>query len=621
MIYGVKGSDNGVKRSEKTNVPGCAIVLSLPFTPFHSLSLLLFLLLLPATIHSQCGVKVKPADAKAYSEALSLYDGRRYHEAAQAMRRVAGRNPKAADPQFWLGMMAVKDGFNATGIRRYFTRCIELCPQYPNALAHFYMGMIYYTDDRYDDAVAELQRYFELANGAENTDRAVSAAYEEASNYLYWSQFLAEATLNMAPFDPQPVAGVSSKHDEMLPFLTVDGKEFYYLRLMPEPQGPTIYHRELERKQWQLCCSRWRDTAFTAGTVLPAPFNSGDPEGGVTITADGKELYYSVIHYVNGYANSDIYRVRRVAGKWQVPEALGPQVNGDRTWESQPTVSADGSVLLFASNRQGGQGGIDIWRCHRLPNGDWSRAENLGANVNTTGNEKAPFLAADGRTLYFLSDGWQGFGGYDIYFSNLADPYGNRPTNLGLPINTENDEVSFGVTADGRRAYFGGRMENSRSADILMFDLYPAARPEPMRQCHMKVTGLRGVRDTVLMLSEQYSTAVTFADSLSLPTIVCGKARDFGAGTVTLNDTVAPLNVRYLPGSRLSPDDEMVVDALASWLVAHPRVHMAIECPKSTDARAVYDRLRAKGIRPDRITYRGGTDIKSPQIKLITHNS
>ena len=569
------------------------------------------------SLQAQCGVKVKPADTKAYNDALTLYEGHRYSEASQVMRRVAGRNPKAADPQFWLGMMAVKDGFNATGIRRYFTRCIELCPQYPNALAHFYMGMIYYTDDRYDDAVAELERYFELANGVDNTDRAVSAAYEEASNYLYWSQFLAEATLNMAPFDPQPVAGVSSKHDEMLPFLTADGQEFYYLRRLPEPQAPTIYHRELERKQWQLCCSRLKDTAFTAGSVLPAPFNSGAPEGGVSITADGPELYYSIIHNVNGYSNSDIYCVRRVAGRWQKPEALGPQVNGDRSWESQPTVSADGRVLLFASNRQGGQGGIDIWRCHRLPNGDWSRAVNLGPNVNTRGNEKAPFLAADGRTLYFLSDGWQGFGGYDIYFANLDDPYGNRPTNLGLPINTEGDEVSFGVTADGRRAYFGGRVEGSRSSEILMFDLYPAARPEPMKLCHIALAGPRGERDTAIMLSEQYATVVAFGDSLSLPTIVCGKARDF-KGRVALDDTVAPLNIKFLPGSRLSPEDEMVVDALAAWLVAHPRVRIDIECPVSTEARAVHERLRAKGIRPGRVAYRGGTDIKRPQIRLAT---
>ena len=587
---------------------------------FKAILLLLIAFHFPlSALNAQCGVKVKPADAKTYQEGLSHYEAKRYKEAAQALRRVAGRNPKAADPQFWLGMTAVKDGFNATAIRRYFTRCIELCPEYPNALAHFYMGMILYTDDKYEEAAVELQKYFDLANGSGSTDKAVGAAYEEASNYLYWSQFLAEATLNMAPFDPHPVAGVSSKHDEMLPFLTVDGREFYYLRRMPEKQAPTIYHRELEREEWHLCSGKWKDTAFDTGRPLPPPFNSGAPEGGVSITADGRELYYSVIHNVNGYSNSDIYMVRRdERGNWQRPQALGPQVNGDRSWESQPTVSADGRLLFFASNRQGGQGGIDIWRCHRLPNGDWSRAENMGPNVNTRGNEKAPFIAADSRMLYFLSDGWQGFGGYDIYFTNLADPYGNRPTNLGLPINTESDELSFGVTADGRQAYFSGRVEGSRSSEILMFDLYPAARPEAMKLCRLKVSGPRGAGDTLLVLSEQYDNTVTLADSLSLPYIKCGRAREYGASVVTLNDTLMPLYATFLAGSRLSSEGEQVADALAKWLTTRPRVRLMVECPKLTDAKAVCDRLRTKGIRPDRVSYHGGTDVPRPQIRLIT---
>ena len=568
----------------------------------------------PIALQAQCGVKVKTADRSAYEEAVKLIEGHHYHDGAAKMRRVAQRNVKAADPQFWLGIAAAGDGFNATGIRRYFTKCIDLCPAYPNPLAHYYMGIIHYTDKRYDDAVIELEKYFTLSNG--NTDRLIGAAYEDASNYLYWSQFLAEATLNMAPFDPQRVAGVSSKHNEMLPYLSIDGREFYYLRELPVEQGHTFYARELEQKRWRLCCSRWQDTTFSKGIELPPPFNSGLPEGSVSLTADGKELYFSIITNNQGYANSDLYRVRRKGGRWQQAENLGPQVNGDRTWESQPSVSADGQTLFFASNRKGGQGGIDIWRCHRLKNGDWSRPENLGSNVNTAGKDKGPFIAADGRTLYFLSDGWQGFGRYDVYFADLADIYGNRPTNLGLPINTEDDEISFGVTADGRRAYFSGRVEESRSADILIFDLYPAARPEPMALRHVTLTGSHGSRDTLLILSESNLNTVVLADSGTLPTICCGKARDFGSKVLPLEDTLAPLTVTFLSGSRLTPEGELVTDALAQWLIGHPRIHLAIECPKITESRTVYDRLRRQGIRPDRLSHRGGTDIPHPQIRL-----
>ena len=551
--------------------------------------------------------QVKPADRKAFDEAVAKYEKRQYRESAQQMRHVAGRNPKAADPQFWLGMTAVKDGFNVTAIRRYFSRCIELEPDYPQPLAHYYMGLIHYTDDRYEEAAAELDKYFALANGSD--DKAVNAVYEEASNYLYWSRFLAEATLNMAPFDPQRVAGVSSKHNEMLPYLSPDGQTFYYLREVPAATERTFYARELEQKQWRLYSSKkTSDTTFSKGVELPPPFNSGDPEGSVSLTADGSELYYSVIHNSGGYANSDIYRVRRVDGRWQQPENCGPQVNGDRTWESQPSISADGQTLYFASNRKGGQGGIDLWRCRRLKNGDWSRAENLGSNINTAGNEKCPFLAADGRTLYFLSDGWQGFGGYDIYFANLADPYGNRPTNLGLPVNSENDELSFGVTADGQRAYFAGRMEGSRSSDILMFDLYPAARPEPMLLCTMKVSSPKGVRDTLMILSEKYMNVVTVDEEGMLPTIRCGKAKELHKTGMTLNDSVARMNLL----------DMAVVDALAAWLVEHPRVRLSLECPKREDAQAAYDRLRQKGLRAERFTCRGGTDIEFPRIIRLT---
>lgn len=552
---------------------------------------------------------IKPADHKAYNEALAKYEKRHYREAAQQMRHVASRNPRSADAQYWLGMAAVKDGFNTAAIRRYFSKCIELSPDYPDALAHYYMALVHYTDNRFEEAVGELDKYFARVNGSDNAQW--NAVYEEASNYLYWSRFLAEAELNRAPFDPQRVAGVSSKHNELLPYLSPDGKTFYYLREMPVSTERTFYARELEQKQWRLYYSkRQGDTLFSRGAEMPAPFNSGDPEGGVCLTADGNELYYSIIRNSGGYANSDIYRVRRLDGVWQQPEALGPQVNGDRTWESQPTISADGSTLIFASNRKGGAGGIDLWRCHRLKNGDWSRAENLGTAINTAGNEKAPFLAADGRTLYFLSDGWQGFGGYDIYFANLEDPYGNRPTNLGLPINSESDELSFGVTADGRQAYFSMRQEGAHSSDILMFDLYPAARPEAMRLCSLTLESPTGTRDTLLMLSEQYANVVSFDGDGLLPAIRCGKAGELDRRRMQLSDSVSVMNL----------NDPLVTNALADWLLQHPRVHIFLECPKASDAQAAYDRLKQKGLRPERLSYRGNSDIKTPRIKLNTEH-
>ncbi len=552
-----------------------------------------------------CVVKVKSSDEKTYNEALEHYGKKYYREASQLMRRVAQHNPKAADPQFWLGMMSVRNGFNTTGIRKYFTRCMELCPDYPNALAHYYMGVIYYTDEHYQEARAELETYFRMANGSD--DREQTAVYDEASAYLHWAQFLADAELHRAPFNPRPLSGVSSRRNENLPFITPDGKRCYFLREVALKKDRTaIYASTTEKTQWKLFCSEWRDTAFTSGVELPAPFNQGAPEGGVSVTADGHTLYFSRITNNGGYANSDLYCAELDAegAKWKV-SPLGNGINGDRSWESQPSVSADGQWLYFASNRKGGQGGIDIWRCHRLKNGDWSRPENLGPHVNTVGNDKFPFVHADGHTLYFVSDGWQGFGGYDVYFIDLASD--TPPTNLGLPFNTEGDELSFGVTADGTRAYFPGKVASSRSTDVLIFDLYEAARPEAMRLCHMTVGSSLGTRDTLLMLSEQRTNVVTLAEEGFLPAIRHGRAGELDRKSVTLHDSVSVMDL----------NEPMVADALAAWLIEHPRVHIAIECPRNDDAKAAYEYLtKQRKLRAERLSWRGGTAFVSKQIRL-----
>lgn len=546
------------------------------------------------------------------------------------MRRVAQRNPKSAEPQFWLGMMAVNNGFNTSGIRKYFTKCLSLCENYPDALAHYYMGMIHYTDEHYEDAAAAFNRYFLLANGSDRKEW--TAVYEEASAYLHWSQFLADAELHRAPFDPEPLRGISSKYDEELPYITPDHSRCYYLREQPLKKDRTSFYTSTTAKTvWKLFYSDWNsaDSAFDGGHEMPAPFNRGASEGAISTTADGKELYFARMTQ----NNSDIYCASLADnGQWMV-DKVGNGINGDRSWESQPSVSADGLWLFFASNRPGGYGGTDIWRCHRLPNGDWSRPTNLGTRINTPGNEKAPFLHADGHTLYFVSSGWQGFGGYDVYFIDLADTNASCPTNLGLPINSEDDNSSFGVTTDGHHAYFSGRVATSRSKDILYFDLYPAARPEPMRLWQMQVTDTLGnplpalVKtgnsnwtatangSVCVMLSERHDNLLTVTAEGYMPYFFRLRAKDVAHGRNGKEISLVPMSANAC--EHLDLADNGVIEALAQWLIANPRARITIECPTKAEADKAYAALRLIGdIRPDRITRDSGTHITHKQIRL-----
>ena len=472
--------------------------------------------------------KMSATDMSRLERAVKDYNKGRYRPSSEELRKLSAQYPDNPDIYYYLGLNAVKRNFNEAGIRRYFTKVITLNPSYPNAVAHYYMGLIHYTDEQFDLAEKDFEHYFELANNAGTTES--DAIYMEASNYLYWSQFLAEAYRNIAPFDPHVVRGVSSVEDEAMPFFTYDGTQCYLLRNTSTVSRTSYYSHELEEKNLQLYVSNRLDTAYGNATLLKAPFNQGDPEGGVTLTADNQELYYPVIRRFRGYNNSDIYFTRRDSTGWQPVTNAGDNVNGADSWESQPSVSPDGHWLYFASNRKGGLGGTDIWRCHRKANGKWSEPVNLGSAVNTPGNERCPFIHADGHTLYFSSNGWQGFGGYDMYFIDLDQQGLSRPVNLGLPLNTEEDDIAFGVATDGTRAYFAGRTagpDRIGGTDILMFDLYPAAQPEHMTLYRGQVTASDGtpLQATVTVDHGASSPSIYHTDAQGLFTALISTKR------------------------------------------------------------------------------------------------
>jgi len=132
---------------------------------------------------------------------------------------------------------------------------------------------------------------------------------------------------------------------------------------------------------------------------------------------------------------------------------MGKNVNS-RSWDSQPSLSADGRVLFFSSNRRGGFGGNDIWYSVRMSDGSWSEAKNLGEVINTPKDEISPFMFFNNEILFFASNGHQGFGGMDIFLSRVKDGEFAEPENLGLPINDQLEQVALFITAQKDYAYF-----------------------------------------------------------------------------------------------------------------------------------------------------------------------
>lgn len=168
-----------------------------------------------------------------------------------------------------------------------------------------------------------------------------------------------------------------------------------------------------------------------------------------SLSADGKRLF--LVRY--GAIGYDIYESQNVDGEWQKMKPLSGKVN-TRHRETSACISADGKTLYFSSDRPGGYGGFDLYKATLNKDSSWEDITNLGKTINTKGDEEAPFLTADGKTLYFSSNGHASVGNMDILYSELGDDgKWQEPVNFGLPVNTTGDDVFFIFFEDTHRGY------------------------------------------------------------------------------------------------------------------------------------------------------------------------
>jgi hypothetical protein len=174
------------------------------------------------------------------------------------------------------------------------------------------------------------------------------------------------------------------------------------------------------------------------------------------LSSDGKLLFLSR----DDNYNSDIYSSSFKGDTWTKTVKLNKNVN-TKYWESHGFLSDDGQQIIFASDRPGGFGGLDLYISRKV-NGDWGPAVNLGPEINTPFNEDRPFLINKAKTLFFSSQGHENIGGYDLFRSDMqTNGLWSNPKNLGYPLNTPDDNIFFMPLEDGRSGYYSMRKEST----------------------------------------------------------------------------------------------------------------------------------------------------------------
>lgn len=429
---------------------------------------------------SDFGIKSKKA-LDYYFEGKQQAQWRDWYKSIEAYQEAVKLEPEFAHAHFELGVSSlVKEEYE--GALEHLEKAYELRPaDFPSI--DFYLAEASFFNAKYDQAAEMYESFLTRGKGRKQQ-------MDIASKRLRKAGFASEAIQHPVAFSPVNLgSNINTDRDEYLPYLTADDQLLLFTSRRQESIGGFNPRLKDYSEDFYFC--EWVDGEWTAAANLGPPINTPENEGASFLTQDGKTIYFTACNRPDGIGSCDLYVSYREGNSWSEPENLGPRVNSTG-WESQPCLSHDGTALYFASGRPGGQGGRDLWRSKKV-NGNWTEAENLGNEINTLGNEDAPFLHADGISLYFSSDYHPGFGSKDLFVSyHKDDGTWTRPENLGYPLNTVSDESNIFVSANGKRGFINSYRDGGFGrSDIYEFTLDERIRPKV-------ATFLRGVtRDSL----------------------------------------------------------------------------------------------------------------------------
>lgn len=607
-----------------------------------------------APLHGQdkedpCPLSDNKKARKLYEKALDVARSDK-NEARSILKEALELDPDFGRANFVMADLLIKQK-RVEDAEPYLETVARVCPEL-DPMVFFRLGSIAFENKKWKQSQDFLRKFVESRSRKE-------AEKSEARTMIQACDFYLQGYANPVPFNPFPLAAISTAADEYLPVITPDNEMAYFTRstFMEEKftGGINTERKRLERFSF---APNAGSNSFQAGTPMPAPFNMNNNEGGASLSADNRYMFFTICKNDGGdQLNCDLFYTVFQNGVWSEIKNAGPNINGKDTWESQPSLSSDGRTLYFASNRAGGLGGIDIWKSTKDAKGNWGAPENLGPRINTDGNEKSPFFHSDGQTLYFSSTGHLGYGGYDIYLSKLSKDTGwVKPRNIGYPINSVRDDLGFFVSTDGKYGYFASdKLKGNGGWDVYSFELYKEARPERVlfvsgslrdennqvisdAKVEIKNTRTREVTTVeVDSLTGKYVAVVAFDEDHILTVKQPGKAftsQYFSAADSSIGKPMKmdlkvedikvgkpyKLNNIYFKtsSSLLNPETIIIIEELTKFLQENKTVSIAIHghtdnagnaadnLKLSADrAKMVFDLLVLNGIDASRLSYKG----------------
>ncbi len=339
-------------------------------------------------------------------------------------------------------------------------------------IAHKFLGDAYHLDYQFDKAIQSYEKFIAVMAENKNSDKEL---LEETNRKIKMCNNGKTLVANPVKLKIQNLGNaVNSPYADYSPVISADENSLYFTSRRAESTGGE--KDELGNYMEDIYVSTKTKTGWSKAKGIGNKINTIYHEATIGISPDGQ----TILIYKDDMGDGNIYSTILNGDIWGTPIKLNDNIN-TKYWEPSAFISANGKIIYFISNKPGGYGGRDLYMSNLTAEGDWGKAENMGPNINTPYDEDSPFIHPDGVTLSFSSNGHNTMGGFDI-FTSLLSPDGNwsEPVNVGYPINTTYDDVFYTVSPNGRNAYFSSFREGGLGEKDLYLATFLEKKETPL---------------------------------------------------------------------------------------------------------------------------------------------
>jgi hypothetical protein len=469
--------------------------------------------------------------------------------------------------------------------------------------SYFSLSKAYLINNQLDKALSTLQTFNKLARettskgGMKNLDY-IEQQIQACKNAIQYKE-------NPTAFSKKTMGSDFSQgsiNDN--PAVSFDGNTLVYT----ERRGMVnaIFYSRKERGKWQ------------TPIEITAELNAGEDCSSCSLNNDGTELF---LYKTDNYDGA-IYSSNFINGAWTPIKKLNKNIN-TKFYESHASISSDGKKLYFASNRDGGQGNLDIYVSEKDESGDWGPAVNLGAAINTPFNEDTPFITQNDSVLYFSSEGHSSMGGFDIFKSQKIGNVWKTPTNLGFPINTTDDDKFYQPVNNGLNAYYS-MTTSYKKKDIF----YLGLGKTDVNQL-FEIKGKFSLKDTIVTFDENYSVHLinkTTGDTLDVGfpnkytglysfSVAPGQFRIFYKGFGYFTQTIDTAILQDNPSLALNIDVSLERDTTIKKTIAPPVIYDKINLSLIPTVSSVDTTMLIRNLNVSDV---GDVNIKDSDILYFT---